>query len=88
MSKKKKDEQTITAEDASNIEDVLGEMEETEADPKATDPWPGASDGVWKPICIIAMAQDVDESGNLLMSQSKVMLEQHSGTMIIRTVPV
>ena len=45
--------------------------------------------GKWVPICIIAMAQDFDEAtGKMLMSQSKALLEQHTGTKAIRTTKV
>ena len=44
--------------------------------------------GKWAPICLIASAQDVDESGKVMVSQSKAMLEQHTGTMAIRTTKV
>ena len=48
-----------------------------------------AKPGKWVPICIIAMAQDFNEAtGKMLMSQSKALLEQHTGTMAIRTTKV
>lgn len=42
--------------------------------------------GKWVPICMIASAQDYDEAtGKFIVSQSKALLEQHTGTMAIRT---
>ncbi len=45
--------------------------------------------GKWVPICMIASAQDYDEAtSKFMVSQSKAMLEQHTGTMAIRTTKV
>ena len=45
--------------------------------------------GKWVPICLIASAQDYDEAtGKFMVSQSKALLEQHTGTMAIRTTKV
>ncbi len=45
--------------------------------------------GKWVPICMIASAQDYDEAtGKFIVSQSKALLEQHTGTMAIRTTKV